>query len=62
MHDEFIVRREQADEIFRAISGIGELLKRLPARPEDAAVKYAITSNLAVIRMNLAGIPRTHSN
>jgi hypothetical protein len=32
-----------------------ELLKAMPAKPENAAVMYAIMSNLAVIRMNLAG-------
>lgn len=57
-----IVTHEQAKEIFRAINGIGELLKRLSCKPEDARVKYAIMSNLAVIQMNLTGMPRAGSN
>jgi hypothetical protein len=56
------VSHEQVSEIFKAMSGIGELLKHLPSRPEDAFVKYAIMSNLDAIRMNLAGIPRDSSN
>jgi hypothetical protein len=56
------VTHEQAKEILKAIDGIGELLKRLPSKPEDASVKYAIMSNLAVIRMNLTGRPSASSN
>ena len=56
------VSPEQAKEIFKAINGIGELLKRLPSNPESAPVKYAIMSNLTVIHMNLAGMPRVGSN
>ena len=62
MTNNITVSPEQAKEIFRAINGIGELLKRLPSNPEDAGLKYAITSNLAVIQMNLAGMPRVTSN
>src|SRR5262249_39151404 len=39
------VSPEQAKEIFKAINGIGELLKRLPAKPEDAPMKHAIMLN-----------------
>jgi len=56
------VSHEQAEEIFRAVNGIGELLKRLPSKPEDAGFKYAIMSNLAVIQMNLTGMARATSN
>jgi hypothetical protein len=56
------VSHEQTEEIFKAINGIGELLKRLPFKPEDAPVKYAIMSNLSVIQMNLTGMPRATSN
>ena len=62
MMNEITVTHEQAKEILRAIHGIGELLKRLPTRPEDAAVKYAIISNLSVIQMNLTGMPLAGSN
>jgi hypothetical protein len=56
------VSHEQAKEIFKAINGIGELLKRLPAKPEDAPVKHAIMSNLMLIQMSLTGMPRASSN
>jgi len=62
MTNSITVSDEQAKEIFRAINSIGELLKRLPSKPEDAGLKYAIVSNLAVIQMNLTGMPRASSN
>jgi hypothetical protein len=58
----FTVSREQAREIFNALNGIGELLKTLPSKPENAAVMYAIMSNLTVIQTNLTGMPRVNSN
>ena len=62
MMNDITVSHEQAKEIFKAINGIGELLKRLPSKPEDAPVKYAIMSNLSVIQMTLTGMPRACSN
>jgi len=62
MTDNITVTREQATEIFDAVNGIGALLKRLPSKPENHAVMYAIMSNLAVIQTNLGGIPRATSN
>jgi hypothetical protein len=46
----------------RRINGIGELLKTLPSKPENAAVMYAIMSNLAVIQTSLTGMARASSN
>ena len=48
--------------MFKALNGIGEILKVLPSKPENAAAIYAIRSNLAVIQTNLAGMPRVNSN
>ena len=62
MINSITVSHDQAKEIFKAINGIGELLKRLPSKPEDARVKYAIMSNLTVIQTNLTGVPRAPSN
>jgi len=56
------VTREQVTEIIKALNGIGALLKHLPSRPENHAVMYAISSNLAVIQTHLAGPPRSTSN
>lgn len=60
--NDITLSHQQATEIFRAISGIGELLKRLPTKPEDAPMKYAIVSNLSVIQMNLTRKPLASSN
>jgi hypothetical protein len=62
MTDDLILSREQARNTFRAINGIRELLKALRAQPESRGLMYAIVSNLAVIQMNLAGLPRVSSN
>jgi hypothetical protein len=62
MMNSITVSPEQAKEIFTALNGIGELLKCLPSKPEDAPVKYAIISNLTVIQMNLTRMPRVNSN
>lgn len=62
MTDNITVSRKQVKEIFKALNGIGELLKSLLSRSENAAAMYAIMSNLAVIQMNLTGIPRVNSN
>jgi len=56
MMDTITLAGERASEIFKEVNGIGGLLKTLPAKPKTAAVMYAITSNLAVIRMNLVTI------
>ena len=62
MMNDITVSHEQAKEIFKAINGIGELLKRLSSNPDDAFVKYAIMSNLSVIQVTLTGMPRASSN
>jgi hypothetical protein len=59
--NEITVSHEQVEEVFKAISGIGELLKRLPSKPADAPVKSAIMSNLSAM-MNLTKMPRGSSN
>ncbi len=62
MTDNITVSRAQATQIFKALNGISELLKTLPSKPENAAVMYAIMSNVAVIHTNLIGMPRVSSN
>jgi hypothetical protein len=62
MTDSITVSREQATQVFKALNGIGELLKTLPSKPENEGVLYAIMSNIAVIQTNLIGIPRVSSN
>jgi hypothetical protein len=62
MTNNIILSRQQARDIFKAINGIGQLLKALPAGTENVAVLYAIMSNLAVIQASLVGLPRVSSN
>ena len=54
--------REQVRDIFKALDGISNLVKNVVSKPGNAAEVYAITSNIAVIQTNLAGMPRAHSN
>jgi hypothetical protein len=58
----FTVSRKQASEIFKALDGIGNLVKGLASKSGNAAEVYAIMSNLAVIQANLTGMPRVNSN
>jgi hypothetical protein len=60
--DNFTVSREQAREIFKALAGIGNLVKNLGSKSGNAAEVYAIMQNLAVIQANLVGMPRENSN
>jgi len=52
--------REQVSDIFRALDGIGNLLKGLAPKSGNAAELYAVMSNIAVIQTTLTG--RVNSN
>jgi hypothetical protein len=54
--------REQVAEVFKALGGIGNLLKGLVANPKNASHVYAIMSNVAVIQANLTGMPQVNRN
>jgi hypothetical protein len=60
--DSVTLSREQVREVFKALGGIGNLLKGLASKPGNASEVYAIMSNLAVIQTNLTGLPRVNSN
>jgi hypothetical protein len=62
MADSITMSREQARQIFKALNGIGEIVKTLSSKPENAAVMYAIMSNVAVIQTNLVEMPKVSSN
>jgi hypothetical protein len=62
MTNSVTLSREQVDEIFKALGGIGNLLKGLASNQENVSQVYAIMSNLAVIQANLTGMPRVTSN
>ncbi len=57
-----VVSQEQAEEIFKAINGIGALLKRLPCKAEDAGFKHAIMANLELIQTTLNGSRMVNPN
>jgi hypothetical protein len=60
--DTITVSREQVTEIFRALNGISNLLRKSVSNSANSAELYAIMSNIAVIRMTLTGMPRANSN
>ena len=60
--DNVTLSHDQVAEIFKALRGIGNLVKGLTPRSGNVAELYAIMSNLAVIQMNLAAMPRASSN
>jgi hypothetical protein len=53
---------EQVRDIFKALDGIGNLLKGLAPKSGNPAELYAVMSNIAAIQANLAGMPRVNSN
>ena len=60
--DNVTLSREQVSDIFKALNGIGNLVKNVVSKPGNAAEVYAIMSNIAVIQSNLTGIPRVNLN
>ena len=55
------LNHEQIREMFNALSGIRNLVKKLASKPGNAAEVYAIMSNIAVIQSNLIGMPQMNS-
>jgi hypothetical protein len=53
---------EQVAEVFKALGGIGNLLKGLASNPKNASQVYAIMSNVAVIQASLTGMPQVNRN
>jgi hypothetical protein len=62
MQNDIILSHEQVTQVLRALGGISELLKKLPSKPENAGVMYAIMSNVTVIQRSVSGSPRISSN
>ena len=60
--DTVTLSREQVTEIFSALNGISNLLRKSVSNSANSAELYAIMSNIAVIRMNLTGMPRANLN
>ena len=60
--DKVTLSREQVSNIFKALGGIGNLVKGLVPKSGNPAELYAVMSNIAVIQATLTGMPRVNSN
>jgi hypothetical protein len=56
---QFVLSREQRDEISRAVAAIGRRVKEMPNTQADL---FVIWTNLAIIQTNLTNLPRVSSN
>jgi hypothetical protein len=59
---QFVLSREQRDEISRATASIEECVKEMIAKPNAPAEIVAIWTNLTIIQSNLADLPQINSN
>ena len=55
------LNRDQRDEIMRAVRAIERQLKDIAAKP-PWQVAWVISTNLAIIQVNVIGMPRMSSN
>jgi hypothetical protein len=58
---QFVLSREQRDEINRAVNAIQRRLKQMAHSPRSLAL-YVIANNLTVIQTNVANLPRVSPN
>jgi hypothetical protein len=58
---EFVLSRDQRDEIMKAVKAIERQLKEIGAKPDWRRL-YVIANNLAVIQANVMNLPRATSN
>ncbi len=58
---EFVLSRDQRDEIMKAVKAIERQLKEVVVKPQTQAL-WVIGTNLAIIHANLTNLPRASSN
>lgn len=58
---EFVLSRNQRDEIMRAVKAIERQLKDVIGKPHWQAL-YVIGTNLTIIQTNLTNLPQATSN
>ena len=58
---EFVLSRDQRDEIMKAVTAIERQLKEMVGKPRWQAL-YVIGTNLVIIQTNLMNLPRASSN
>jgi hypothetical protein len=61
MDSEFVLGRDQRDEILKAVKAIERQVKGLSGKPDWQAL-YVIGTNLTIIQSNLTRLPPTRSN
>ena len=58
---QFVLTREQRDEISKATAAIEECVKEMMAKPDAPAEIVVIWTNLAIIQSKLANLPPINS-
>ena len=58
---EFVLSRDQRDEIMKAVKAIERQVREMVAKPRWQAL-YVIGTNLAIIQTNLTNLPRASSD
>jgi len=59
---QFVLSREQLDEISKAAAAIEDRVKEMIAKPNAVTDLLVIWTNLAIIQSNLTSLPRIDSN
>ena len=58
---EFVLSRDQRDEIMKAVKAIERQVREIVGKPRWQAL-YVIGTNLAIIQTNLTNLPRASSD
>jgi hypothetical protein len=58
---EFVLSRDQRDEIMKAVKAIERQVKEIAGKPQWQAL-YVIGTNVTIIQANLTNLPRASSN
>ena len=61
MNSEYVLSREQRDEIMRSVRAIERQAKKMADNSQWQAL-YVIGTNLAIIQTNLSNLPQASSN
>ena len=61
MDSEFVLSRDQRDEVLKAVKAIERQVKGLSGKSDWQAL-YVISTNLTIIQSNLTSLPTTRSN
>jgi hypothetical protein len=59
---QFVLSREQLDEISKAAATIEDRVKEMIAKPNAVTDLLVIWTNLAIIQSNLTSLPRIDAN